>query len=143
MTADTAGRTRLSFVLCEIRNAQNEGLIPMPKKQNSVGRLAKFIINNVGMKLTKQEKDRALIKFIKNERRFILETLMRDSVVGNIDQMEEKIEVVFEDMTARQQTQLQEFFTEVEAKVEFIQKQIDVVQEKVDSYYSNKESENR
>ena len=100
MTADTSGRTRLSFVLCEIRNAQLEDLIPMPKKQN-VGRLAKFIINNVGMKLTKQEKDRALIKFIKNERRFILETLMRDSVVGNIDQMEEKIELVFEDMTAR------------------------------------------
>ena len=102
MTADTAGRTRLSFVLCEIRNAQNEGLIPSPKKRGRVGTFAKFIINNVGMKLTKQEKDRALIRFIKSERRFILETLMRDSVVGNIDQMEEKIELVFEDMTAQQ-----------------------------------------
>ena len=75
-------------MIIEIRNAQNEGLIPMPKKSKQVGRLAKFIISNVGMKLTKQEKDRALIEFIKNERRFILETLMRDSVVANTDHME-------------------------------------------------------
>ena len=66
---------------------------------------------------------------------------MRDSVVANTDHMEQKIELVFNDMTAKQQTQLEEFFSEVETKVEYIQKQIDVVQDKVDNYYKNKENE--
>ena len=43
---------------------------------------------------------------------------MRDSVLSNIDQLEEKIEQIFEDMTTLQQTQLEKFFSNVEAKVD-------------------------
>ena len=95
--------------------------------------MARIMISNIGQKLTKQEKDRALIKVIKNERRFILESLMRDSVLSNIDQLEEKIEQIFEDMTNLQQTQLEKFFSNVEAKVDQFQEKVDAVTEGPDS----------
>ena len=47
MTSDTGGKSRLSYVLCEIRRAQNEGLIPKSKNKTK-GKLAKILASNIG-----------------------------------------------------------------------------------------------
>lgn len=57
---------------------------------------ANALRHNVTTKLSKQDKDKELIKVIKNKKREILDKLMRDSVVYVDNKAEDQIESIFQ-----------------------------------------------
>ena len=59
------GMEGLRFVIEEIMQAQQQGLI-RKKSQEQVGRFAKIWIENYTQKLSKQDKDRELMRIITN-----------------------------------------------------------------------------
>ena len=58
-----------------------------------------MMLENVVFKLSKQDKDRQLIKVIKESRKEILAKMMRESVISNDEVMEDKIDQVFDKMS--------------------------------------------
>jgi len=60
-----------------------------------LGKFARLLRRNIGIKLNKVRKSRELIAFIKRERKEILEKLLRDHLIANEDTIEMKIESVF------------------------------------------------
>ena len=57
-----------------------------------------MILHNIGFKLSKQDKDRQLIKVIKESRKEILAKLMRESVISNEEVIEDRLDQVFDKM---------------------------------------------
>ena len=70
--------------------------------------------NHIGQTLSKQDKDRELIRVIKTQRREILKGLMRDSAMSNENMLEERIENAFNRMSEQQQENLDNFFDKVD-----------------------------
>ena len=74
-----SGKEGLQYVLCEIVKAQKLGKI-RPPEYKKLNKFALCLRKNIGMKLSKQDRDAELIRVISNERRTILQRLLKDSV---------------------------------------------------------------
>jgi len=92
-----SGKEGLQYVLCEIVKAQKLGKIK-PPEYKKLNKFALCLRRNIGMKLSKQDKDNELVKVLTRERRAILSRLLKDSIFEQEDNLEAKIEKVFENV---------------------------------------------
>ena len=68
-------------------------MLPARKKTKSTNaKFAKLMIANIGVKLSKQEKDKQLILCIKRDRREIIEKLMKESCNEQATNVDDKID---------------------------------------------------
>ena len=98
---------------------------------NKASKFALVMRRNLGQKLSKQQKSKELIKVLKTHRKQILDRLMRDSVLGSDDRIEEKIESIFIEMRQKQETNMQAFFAKVESNLDALKDEIGNVKEQV------------
>lgn len=74
------------------------------------------------------------MKIIKNQRKLIIDKLMRDSVLHNDQEIDEKVEKTFDDMAKNQQSNLDSFFEKVEENMNQIVSTIDATKNQVKSF---------
>ena len=127
------GMEGLRYVIEEIMIAQQQGLIKK-KNYDEVGKFANIWIENYTQKLSKQDKDRELMRIITNQRYEVLEKLMRDSVLNNDIELDEKVEKVFDDMAQSQQANLDQFFQKVEENLKQLDDTISATKTQVKSF---------
>ena len=124
------GTEKLAFVIMEIISAQNSGLIPKNKNHNQ-SKFAAIMLENVVFKLSKQDKDRQLIKVIKESRKEILAKLMRESVISNEEVIEDRLDQVFDKMSEVQQKGFDQFFTKIDENMKFLKEELTSVKTNV------------
>ena len=84
---------------------------------------------DVQLKLGKEQKDKELLKVIKEQRRPLYDKLMKDSVHSAGNKIEDRIEKVFDMVAEKQQKHLNMFFESVEATMTTLKDQISSVKQ--------------
>lgn len=132
----------LQFVMTKLLEACDQGII---KKNNNTGasKFALVMRRNIGQKLSKQQKSKELIKVLRTHRKQILDRLMRDSVLGSDDRIEEKIESIFIEMRQKQESNMQAFFAKVESNLDSLKGEIGDIKEYVETVQTSIEENNQ
>lgn len=103
------GKEGLQYVLCEIVKAQKLGKIK-PPEYKKLNKFALCLRKNIGMKLSKQDRDNELIKVISSKRTEILKRLLKDNIFEQEDQLEVRIEKVFDKVAKSSKQHLETYF---------------------------------
>ena len=129
-----AGVAGLAFVLTEIRMAQSKGLIRKPKASDRPSQNKLFQIFEDGMKqkLSKQQKDKELIKCLKIHNKKILDKLIKESAFSQEDKMEEQAEKMFQTIAEQQQDMLAEFFSKVDTTMSDLNEDLKKIKSQVE-----------
>ena len=134
-----SGKEGLQYVLCEIVKAQKLGKI-RPPETRKLNKFALCLRKNIGMKLSKQDRDNELIKVISNKRTEILKRLLKDNIFEQEDQLEVRIEKVFDRVAKSSKQHLETYFNTIDTHMNAINEELDEVKKQVATLEENQGS---
>lgn len=134
-----SGKEGLQYVLCEIVKAQKLGKI-RPPETRKLNKFALCLRKNIGMKLSKQDRDTELIKVISSKHSEILKRLLKDNIFEQEDQLEVRIEKVFDRVARTSKQHLETYFNTIDMHMNAINEELDEVKKQMASLEENQGS---
>ena len=89
------------------------------------------------MKLSKQDRDNELIKVISTKRTEILKRLLKDNIFEQEDQLEVRIEKVFDKVAKSSKQHLETYFTSIDMHMNAINEELDIVKKQMATLEEN------
>ena len=142
---DPRGVKGLAYVLMEIRRAIAAGIVKgatSPVKNGGINKFAMMFNKAATTRLQHTEKNKELSIMLKDQSEKILQHLIKEQAFQNEESIVEKNEIFLERIIAGQKNQLDDFYLSLRGRMEGMQKEIDIVSNRVNVLQRNQAEQN-